>query len=81
MDDFRVGSVPSSEPYGHRQPYGSVARKRQRHHDDEDGRQQDDTADEADIVEVAPAGDDPAGAAAEPIEDYYLPSEPSGGEE
>jgi hypothetical protein len=86
MDDFRVGSVPSSEPYGHRQPYASVARKRQRHHDDEDGRQQDDgpqedDAAEADTFEAAPAGDGPASAAAEPIEDYYLPSDPTGGEE
>jgi hypothetical protein len=78
MDDFRVGSVPSSEPYGHRQPYGSAARKRPRHRDGEDGQQQDD---EADILEAAPANDDSAGAAGEPIEDYYLPSDPSGGEE
>jgi len=77
MDDFRVGSVPSSEPYGHGQPYGSVARRRQRHHDGEDGRQQDD---DADSFEAAPAGDDSAGAAGEAVEDYYLPSDPSGGE-
>ena len=75
MDDFRVGSVPSSDPYGHRQPSGSIARKRQKHHDDKDGRQQDEAADTFDEVLAA---DDQSEAAGEPIEDYYLPSDPSG---
>jgi hypothetical protein len=78
MDDFRVGPVPSSEPYGHRQPYGSVARRRRKQHDDEDGQPQDDAAD---TFEAAPAGDDSAAAPGEPVEDYYLPSDPGAGEE
>jgi hypothetical protein len=76
MEDFRVGSVPSPEPYGHRQPYGSVARRRQRHHDGEDGQPPDEDADSFEA-----AGDDSASAGGETVEDYYLPSDPSGGEE
>jgi hypothetical protein len=69
MDDFRVGSVPSSEPYGDRHPYGSLARKRQKHHG-ENG-QQDDTADS---FEASSEGEDSSTAAADLVEDYYLPS-------
>ena len=73
MDDFRVGSVPSSEPYGDRHPYGSIARKRQKHHDAEDGREQDDVAD---TFEAASGEEEPSAASDENAEDYYLPSGP-----
>jgi hypothetical protein len=81
MDDFRVGSVPSSEPYGDRHPYGSIARKRQKHHDAEDGREQDDVADDvadnvADTFEAASGEEEPSAASDENAEDYYLPSGP-----
>jgi transposase len=39
MDDFRVGSVPSSDSYGQRQASGSIARKREKHRDGEPGQQ------------------------------------------
>jgi hypothetical protein len=74
MDDFRVGSVPSSEPYGDRHPYGSVARKRQKHRDGQSCQQQDD---DADTFEADAAGQSSAAAAGE-IEDYYLPSDSRG---
>jgi hypothetical protein len=70
-----VGSIPSSDSYGQRQPPGSVARKRGRLQHDEDGRQQDDAADASDEFLT---DDDASDAAGEPIEDYYLPSDPSG---
>jgi hypothetical protein len=73
MDDFRVGSVPSSEPYGDRHPYGPIGRKRQRHHHDQDGREQDD----ADTFEAA-SGDGPSATEGGEIEDYYQPSGSSG---
>jgi hypothetical protein len=73
MDDFRVGSVPSSDPYGQHQPSGAIQRKREKRHDDEDGRQQDEAAD---AVETIPAAGDQSDAS-ETIEDYYLPSDPS----
>jgi len=73
MDDFRVGSVPSSERYGDRHPYGSAGRKRQKHHDDEHGGSSDEPADTfeetADGVEQAAPDDQ--------VEDYYLPSKPA----
>jgi hypothetical protein len=80
MDDFRVGSVPSSDPYGHRQPSGSVARKREKHRDDQSGEQQDDAADIFEPIHSLDnqASEDQEEAAGEPIEDYYLPSDPSG---
>jgi hypothetical protein len=74
MDDFRVGSVPSSEPYGDRHPYGSVARKRPKHRDGEHGSESDDTTD---IFEVTSGDEAPAEASAE-VEDYYLPADPAG---
>jgi hypothetical protein len=73
MDDFRVGSVPSSEPYGDRHPYGSVTRKRQKHRDGQSGQQQDD---DADAFEGDAAS--PSAAAGGEIEDYYLPSDSRG---
>jgi hypothetical protein len=73
MDDFRVGSVPASDPYGHRQTAGSIARKKEKHRDDQHGEKQ---GDEADIFESFPSPE--ADAAGELIEDYYLPSDPSG---
>jgi hypothetical protein len=82
MDDFRVGSVPSSEPYGDRHPYGSIARKRQKHHDAEDGREQDDVADNAaDTFEAASGAEEPSATIDEKVEDYYLPSGPLEDEE
>jgi len=73
MDDFRVGSVPASDPYGQRQPSGSIARKREKHHDGEAGQQQEDPADTFEPE----ASDDQAGTADEPVEDYFLPSDPN----
>jgi hypothetical protein len=75
MDDFRVGSVPSSDSYGQRPASGSIARKREKHRDGESGQQPDDPAD---TFEPILAGDDQSDAAGEPIEDYFLPSDPSG---
>lgn len=77
MDDFRVGSVPSSEPYDDHHPYGSIARKRQKHRDGEEGQQQDGSAD---TFEASPKGGDSPGEPADPVEDYYLPSETRGDE-
>jgi len=62
MDDFRVGSVSSSDPYGNRQPSGSNARKRAKQ---QSGQHEDEPADTF-------AHDDSANEA---IEDYYAPSE------
>jgi hypothetical protein len=82
MDDFRVGPVTSADPYGHRQPSGAIARRREKQHDDEAGRQQEDTADIFEPVEAADTPQDaaeaPQDAADEAIEDYYLPSDPNG---
>jgi hypothetical protein len=74
MDDFRVGSVPTSDPYGQHRPHASIARKREKHHDGESGQDQDDAADS---FEPVLASDDQAGTGEEAIEDYYLPSDPS----
>jgi len=74
MDDFRVGSVPPSEPYGDRHPYDAAARKRQRHHHDgEDGEPQDEDA--TDTFEASD-GVEPSAPAGETIEDYYRPAPP-----
>ena len=73
MDDFRVGYVPASDPYGQHQPSGEIARKREKRREGEHGRQEDEPADS---FEPVPASDDQAGTAEEPIEDYYLPSHP-----
>jgi hypothetical protein len=77
MDDFRVGSVPSADSYGRRQPSGAVTRKREKHRDDQQGGQ-DDTEDTFDPLNAQDerAGDDPADAATDVIEDYYVPSDP-----
>jgi hypothetical protein len=82
MDDFRVGSVPPSAPYGDRHPYDAAARRRQRHnHDDDDhGQAQDeDTTDTFEASSNGASSDDqqPAASAAEEIEDYYRPSAPA----
>jgi hypothetical protein len=74
MDEFRVGSVPPSDPYGHRRPSGAIARKREKQRDGEGADQQDDVAD---VFGPVDAGDLPAATAGETIEDYYLPSDPS----
>jgi hypothetical protein len=67
-----VGPVPSSEPYGDRHPYGSVARKRQKHQDEQDHREQEEPAD---TFETRPAEEDSSATDGEPVEDYYLPAE------
>lgn len=79
MDDFRVGSVPSSEPYGDRHPYGSIARKRQKHPDDHEGGERED--DTSDTFEASSEDQEPPATAGEPVEDYYLPSAPPADEE
>jgi len=75
MDDFRVGSVPSSDPFAQRQRADSLARKRDKPRNNEDGRQQEDAAD---TVETLPAIEDELDDSGEPLDDYYLPSDPSG---
>jgi len=72
MDDFRVGSVPPSEPYGDRHPYGATARKRQRQHHDEHGEQEDDTTD---TFEASSEEEAVSAPPSDEIEDYYRPSE------
>jgi hypothetical protein len=74
MDDFRVGSVPTSDAYGGREPSGAIARKREKHRDDQSGHEQNDPAD---IFEPVEAADNEAGTADEAGEDYYLPSDPA----
>jgi hypothetical protein len=78
MDDFRVGPVPSSEPYGDRHPYGLIGRKRRKQSDDRDGGQPDEPAD---IFEAAAESEDSSADPEEPVEDYYVPSERRPGEE
>jgi hypothetical protein len=70
MDDFRVGPVPSSEPYGDRHSYDSVARKRHKHHDDQGGQQDE----PADTFQASTEGEETSADAGEPVEDYYQPS-------
>jgi hypothetical protein len=72
MDDFRVGSVPPSEPYGERHPYDAAARKRQKH--SHNGEPED--TDAADTFETSSGDDQPPAPADADIEDYYRPSEP-----
>ncbi len=69
MDDFRIGSVPSSDPYGKREPYGSMFRKRPRHPHRESGEHPDGEG----VLEAA-AGEDPAASPGDNIEDSYTPS-------
>jgi len=78
MDDFRVGPVPSSEPYGDRHPYGAIGRKRRRQHDDENGGQPDEPAD---IFEATAETEGPSPEPEERVEDYYVPSKPAPDEE
>ena len=73
MDDFRIGSVPSSDPYGKREPYASMSRKRPKHPHGESGDQ---SEDETGVLETA-AGEEPAPSDGDTIEDYYTPSEPA----
>ena len=72
MDDFRVGSVPPSSPYGERHPYDAAGRKRQRHHDDDHTGQQDD--DTTDTFEASSEDGEPADTPTEEIRDFYRPS-------
>ena len=74
MDDFRVGSIPSPDPYGNRRPVDPLNRRRQHHHDDEMRDAQDEPED---IFETAEAAEPGSAEAADSIEDYYLPSEPA----
>jgi hypothetical protein len=78
MDEFRVGSVPSSEPYGDRHSYGSIARKRQKPHDEEHGDEPDDATDTFEATSAEEDAPDPAGGE---VEDYYRPADPSEDEE
>jgi len=78
MNDFRVGPVPSSEPYGDRHPYGSIVRKRRKQHDDPNGSQLDEPAD---IFEAAATSEDLSPEPEERVEDYYLPSPRAEGED
>jgi len=78
MDDFRVGPVPSSEPYGDRHPYGAIGRKRRRQHDDENGGQPDEPAD---IFEATAETEGSSPEPEERVEDYYVPSKPAPEEE
>ena len=73
MDDFRVGSVPPSDPYGDRHPYDVVARKRHKHHDDEPGQRQDD--DTTDTFEASSGDRESADTSSEEIRDFYRPSD------
>lgn len=75
MDDFRVGSVPPSEPYGERHPY-DVASRRRRHHHDEHGEE---TEEETTDTYEAASGEESVPPETSDIEDYYRPS--SHGEE
>jgi hypothetical protein len=68
MDDFRVGSIPPSDPYGHREPAGSFPRRRPKQRYGE-------SDDEFEAEAAAPDPDNDTGTEA-PIEDYYVPSEP-----
>jgi hypothetical protein len=72
MDDFRVGSVPPSSPYGDRHPSDAVARRRHRHHDDEHSGQQD--GDTTDTFEASSDDREPADTPDEEIRDFYRPS-------
>jgi len=75
MDDFRVGSIPSAEPYGDRHPYEAIGRKRHKHHDEGQEGQQDEPADTFEATsEASPEADASPG---DNGEDYYLPSEPA----
>ncbi|HUB77260.1 MAG TPA: hypothetical protein VMB03_00620 [Bryobacteraceae bacterium] len=79
MDDFRVGSIPSSEAYGDRHPYDAIVRKRHRHREEGQAGEQDEPADTFDASsEAAPEEEDSSASAT--VEDYYLPSETAGGE-
>jgi hypothetical protein len=78
MDDFRVGPVPSSEPYGDRHPYGAIGRKRRKEPDDQDGGQPDEPAD---VFEANAESEDASAEPEAPMEDYYLPSERAPDEE
>jgi len=68
MDDFRVGSVSSTDPYG-RGPSGSNNRKK-----DKRSKDQAEQDEPAAFYEPAEAGEQ-ADAAGEPVEDYYTPSD------
>lgn len=65
MDDFRVGSVSPSDPYRDQESSGSAKRKKGK-------RPQDQTPDQDDVVVLSEQTE----AAAEPVEDYFAPSEP-----
>lgn len=72
MDDFRVGSIPASDPYGNRQQTGSIQRRREKQQQPDGGRESDVETDTSDTIAAVSDAD-----AGESIEDYYLPSDPS----
>lgn len=72
MDDFRVGPVPPSEPYGEPHPYDVTSRRRQRqHHDEHGGEPGEDTTD---TFEASSESEEAPAPADGEIEDYYRPS-------
>ena len=71
MDDFRVGSVSSTDPYGCGSS-GSTSRKKGKRSKDQ--AEQDEPAGYYEPSKADEAGDT-AEAAGEPVEDYYAPSE------
>ena len=71
MDDFRVGSVSSPDPYGRRGLDESVRRRREKRHDRQDGEQEDEAADEFQVSDVEGQPAELPG----PVEDYYVPAE------
>ena len=74
MDDFHVGSVPSTDLFGNRRTPDTLTRRRQQRHDEEPGDSHDEPADSFEALEAADSHSDASG---ESIEDYYLPSDPS----
>jgi hypothetical protein len=75
VDDFHVGSVPSTELFGNRRAPDTLTRRRQPRHGEEQGDSHDEPADTFETLEAAVTDSDASG---ESIEDYYLPSDPSG---
>ncbi|MEI9972042.1 MAG: hypothetical protein WDO73_08255 [Ignavibacteriota bacterium] len=75
MDDFRVGSVPPSEPYGDRHPYDVAARRRpKQHHEEQGGEAGEDTTD---TFEASSEEEEPPAPVDGEIEDFYRPSTPA----
>ena len=73
MDEFLVGSIISSEPYGGRRLPDPIARKRQSRSRDDASRQGEGPVDTFEFQET---GDD-CEVSCGLNQDYYLPSDPS----